>query len=321
VGAKNDVATVLVEPLLRRGLTLRTSAVVTRLVADRGRIVGVETADRPGGGRRLLRAGTVVLAAGALASPHLLLASGLERLNPGGHVVGRHLMRHYNEIVFGIFPTPPNPGGGFHKQLAVHDFYHGIPGLRRPRGKLGGIQQLATPPSELVRTGLPAPLGAACARWVQHLTGLLVIAEDQPQYHNRVLLDGGAPDRYGLPPLRVDHRYSARDVAAGRALAGKARAILGRAGAWAFYRHRIGTFSHAVGTVRMGTDPRTSALDPDCRFRGIDNLYVMDGSAMPSSAAVNPSLTIAANALRAAHRLVARASRLTESTHHVELGR
>jgi choline dehydrogenase-like flavoprotein len=320
VGAKNDVATVLVEPLLRRGLHLRTNAVVTRLLADRGRITAVEVTDRTSGQKNLVHAGTVVLAAGALATPHLLLASGLNRLNPGGHVVGRYLMRHFNEIVFGVFPSAPNPGGGFHKQLAIHDYYLGVPGLRSLRGKLGGIQQLATPPAELVRTQLPSPLGAACAPLVRYLTGLLSIAEDQPQYHNRVVLDGGASDRFGLPPLRVDHRYSARDVAAGGLLSSRARAILRRAGAWAFYRHRIGTFSHAVGTVRLGVDPRTSALDPDGRFRGIENLYVMDGSVMPSSAGVNPSLTIAAIALRAAHRLVARSSRLTETGHHVALG-
>ncbi|MEP6687565.1 MAG: GMC family oxidoreductase, partial [Gemmatimonadales bacterium] len=291
ISAKNDVATMLVEPLLRRGLHLRTNAVVTRLLADAGRVSAVEVTDRVSGRKQLVAAGTVVLGAGALATPHLILASGLNRLNPGGHVVGRYLMRHLNEIVFGVFPAPPNPGGGFHKQLAIHDYYHGVPASRGLRGKLGGIQQLATPPAELVRAQLPVPLGAACAPWVNHLTGLLSIAEDQPQYHNRVSLDDGAPDRHGLPPLRVDHRYSARDIAAGGVLAARARAILRRAGAWAFYRHRIGTFSHAVGTVRMGTDPRTSALDGEGRFRGIENLYVVDGSVMPSSAGVNPSLT------------------------------
>ena len=321
VGAKNDLATVLVEPLLRRGLHLRTGAVATRLFAQGGRITGVEVTDRASGRTSLVRADTVVLAAGALATPHLLLASALQRLNPGGHVVGRYLMRHRNEIVFGVFPSPPNPGGGQHKQLAIHDYYHGVPGLRGLRGKLGGIQQLATPPAELVRTQLPAPLGAACAPWVRYLTGLLCIAEDQPQYHNRVLLDGGTPDRHGLPPLRVDHRYSSRDVAAGGVLARRARAILRRAGAWAFYRHQIGTFSHAVGTVRMGTDPRTSALDAEGRFRGLENLYVVDGSVMPTSAGVNPSLTIAAIALRISHRLAARASRLPETARHVTLSR
>ncbi len=319
VGAKNDLATVVVQPLLRQGLQLRTNAVATRLTTDAGRVTGVEAIDRDSGRITTYRAHNIVLAAGALASPHLLLASGLQRLNPGGHVVGRYLMRHYNEIVFGVFPQPPNPGGGFHKQLAIHDFYFGHSSVSRPRGKLGGIQQLATPPVGLVRAQLPRLLGGSLVPWVDHLTGLLVIAEDQPQYENRVAIDPSAIDRYGLPGLVVNHRYSARDRAAGRALTSRAHAILRRAGAWAFYRHRIGTFSHAMGTVRMGSDPRTSALDADCRFRGLENLYVVDGSVMPTSAGVNPSLTIAANALRAAHRLVARSPQDSESRHYVAL--
>jgi choline dehydrogenase-like flavoprotein len=312
VGAKNDLATAVLGPLVRRGLHLRVNAVATRLYAERGRITGVEIRDRDTGEATVCRADVVVMAAGALATPQLLLASGLQRLNPGGHVVGRYLMRHYNKIVFGVFPQPPNPGGGFHKQLAIHDFYFGDTALRYPRGKLGGIQQLATPPVGLVRAQLPPVIGPVCARWVDHLTGLLTIAEDQPQYENRVLLDGVATDRVGLPRLQITHRYSERDRAAGRALVERASAILRHAGAWALVRHRIDTFSHAVGTVRMGADPRTSALDPECRFRGLENLYVVDGSVMPTSAAVNPSLTIAANALRAAHRLAGHSSLIQE---------
>lgn len=315
IGAKNDLATVAVRPLLQQGLHLCTNAVVTRLIASGGRVTEVQAVDRLSGRAVRYRADTVILAAGALASPHLILASGLQRLNPAGHVVGRYLMRHYNEIVFGVFPESPNPGGGFHKQLGIHDFYFGHPTLSQPRGKLGGIQQLATPPVGLVKRQLPRLLSAVCAPWIDHLTGLLVIAEDQPQYENRVFLEAGAPDRFGLPRLQVTHRYSTRDLSAGRALAGRARAILRRAGAWAFYRHRIGTLSHAVGTVRMGLDPRSSAVDYDCRFRGLENLYLVDGSVMPTSAGVNPSLTIAANALRAAHRLVALASPASESDH------
>ena len=97
------------------------------------------------------------------------------------------------------------------------------------------------------------------------------------------------------------------------------RAILRRAGAWAVVRRRVHTFSHALGTVRMGTDPRKSALDAECRFRGLDNLYVVDGSVMPTSAAVNPSLTIAALSLRAARRLVARAGNASQIRHRVAI--
>jgi choline dehydrogenase-like flavoprotein len=224
-------------------------------------------------------------------------------------VVGRYLMRHLNRIVFGAFPQPPAPDGQFHKQIGIHDLYFGDPDTREPRGKLGGIQQLATPPASLVRSQLAGPLGAMGARLVGHLTGLLTIAEDQPQFDNRIVLDTNRSDRLGLPRLAVSHRYSPRDRAAGAALDRAARAVLRGAGAWAFYQHRIRTFSHAVGTVRMGCDPRTSALDGYGRFRGIDNLFVLDGSFMPRSGGVNPSLTIAANALRAAACLIATRNR------------
>ena len=305
IGAKNDLATVVLRPLIRRGLELRTNSLVTRLTTTRGRVAGVVAIDRDTGRTTTYRARAVLLAAGALASPRLLLASGLCPLNSAGHLVGRYLMRHYNEIVFGIFPKPPNPSGEFHKQLAIHDYYFGHPSIPTPLGKLGGIQQLATPPVALVRAQLPGPLGPVLAPWVNHLTGLLTIAEDQPRHENRVAMDG------------VTHRYSDRDVAASRALTSRARAILRRAGAWGFYRHRIETFSHAVGTVRTGVDPASSPLDEDCRFRGLDNLWVVDGSVMPTSAGVNPSLTIAAIALRAAHRMAAVPLATVEADSHV----
>lgn len=101
-----------------------------------------------------------------------------------------------------------------------------------------------------------------------------------------------------MPQPVIRHTYSARDKAAVGALVRPAKKILSRAGAVAHYVHPIRTFSHAVGTVRMGNDPKTSALDAFCRFRGIENLFVVDGSFMPTSAALNPSLTISANALR-----------------------
>lgn len=316
VGAKNDLAATVIGPLLRQGLRLETDAVVTRLLTDGRRITGVEVAARETGERTVFRAREVILAAGALATPQLLLASELARLNPGGQVIGRYLQRHYNEILFGIFPTPPNPGGGFHKQIGIHDFYFGHPSIQSPSGKLGGMQQLPTPPVGLVRAELPWLVGAAVAPLVEHLTGLLVMAEDQPVYENRVLLDETSADRYGVPRLLISHRHTSRDVAAGAVLGGVAKRILRRAGALACYRHRVATFSHGVGTVRMGTDRYTSALDADCRYRGLENLSVVDASVMPTSAAVNPSLTISAIALRAAERLAARVPRAAASMVH-----
>lgn len=316
VSAKNDLATVVLPPLIARGLRLEPGMVVSRLHTDGARVTGVEAVSRKTGERTVFRGREVILAAGALATPHLLLASGLERLNPAGDQVGRYLMRHYNEIIFGIFRQPPDPLGSFHKQLGIHDLYFGHPTVASPAGPLGAMQQLPTPPVALVRAELPRLLGAAVAPWIPHLTGLLIMAEDQPRLENRVLLDRGAPDRYGLPPLAVRHRHTPRDLAAGAALVKMARKILRRAGALACYRHRIHTFSHAVGTVRMGQDPGRAPLDPDLRFRGLDNLTVTDASTFPTSAAVNPSLTIAATALRAARRLLARSTAAAGSSRH-----
>jgi choline dehydrogenase-like flavoprotein len=299
IGAKNDLASGLLPTLLGQGLTLRTGALVTRLQSEGRRVTEVELFDRATQRHSTVRAGTVALAAGAIGSPHLLLASRLEQLNPGGQVVGRYLMRHCNGIVFGVFPRVPDPERQFHKQLGVHDFYFGHPTVREPKGKLGSLQQLQTPPIGLVRAHIPPLLGAIASPVIERMTGLLLIAEDQPQPDNQVRLDWQTRDSAGLPQLEITHRYSPRDLAARRALGKAARRIMRQAGAWLTHTRTIQTFSHALGTVRMGTDPERSALDAHCRFRGVDNLFVVDASAFPTAAAVNPSLTIAANALRA----------------------
>lgn len=303
VEAKNDLATRVLAPLVRQGLELSTHTVAVRLVARGARVVAVECVDRHSGGRRRIDARRVVLAAGALATPHLLLASGLERLNPGGHTVGRYLMRHCNAFVYGLFPSVPGAERRFHKQLGIHDFYFGHPAGRGPAGKLGNIQQVMAPPRALVRLLLPRPLGRLLAPLAERATGLLVLAEDQPRHANRVEIDPRRTDRFGLPQLVVTHRHTRRDRWARATLVHEARRILRAAGAWACTAHAVRTFSHALGTVRMGRDPERSALDACGRFRGLENLYVTDASALPRSAGVNPSLTVAANALRMGEHL------------------
>lgn len=306
IGAKNDLATAVLPRLLGSGLALCRRTVAVRLVARSGRVRELECVDRDTGRRVRIAASVFVLAAGALASPHLVLASDLDRESPAREAIGRHLMRHWNAVVAGLFPRRPDREAQFHKQVGIHDFYFGHPEVKEPVGKLGGIQQLATPPPALLRAQLPAGVGAALEPFVPHITGLLVIAEDQPRAENRVSLAPRGHDRFGLPQLLVRHDYTARDLTAGRALVERARRILGRAGAWASVVHEIRSFSHAVGTLRMGTDPRTAPVDPEGLFRGLDNLYVTDASVFSTSAAVNPSLTIAAGALRIGALIAAR---------------
>jgi len=302
VSAKNDLAIRVIAPLLERGLTLQTGVAAVRLVERDGRVAEVECVETVSGRRITVRGREVLLAAGALATPHLLLASGLERVNSAGASVGRFLMRHVNSILFGYLRRRFE-SDGFGKDLAIHDFYEGDSAGAAPAGPLGGIQSLPTPPLGVVKAQVPAPLPWVAGRLLKRGAGLLTIAEDQPRRENGVTLDSAGRDRVGLPALRITHHYSARDRAADRALRGRARQILKAAGALFCYRRPIRTFSHALGTVRMGEDPSSAPLDAGCRYRGLANLRVVDGSVFPSSAAVNPSLTIAANALRVAASL------------------
>jgi choline dehydrogenase-like flavoprotein len=295
--AKNDLATTIIPGLVRQGMTLRPNTVCVRLVREGARVTAVDCVDRVTGDRSRLTAAVVVLAAGALATPHLLLASNLAAVNPAGSAVGRYLTRHCNAVVFGVYTRHPNPERAFDKQVAIMDLYSGDPTAPAPRGRLGSIQQM-TPPVGLVRAYVPRIVRAPAAFLVSHSSGLLVIAEDQPRRENGVVVNWSVADQFGLPRLVVRHAYTTRDEAALSVLVRRARAVLRETGALFAWVHRIETFSHALGTVRMGPDDRSAPLDGAGRYRGLDNLYVVDGSALPRSGGVNPSLTIAANALR-----------------------
>jgi choline dehydrogenase-like flavoprotein len=302
IEAKNDVATMMIHPLQQRGMTLWTNTVAIRFETERRTIRRLHVERRDTGEKIVIEAKLFVLAAGALGSAHLVFASKLDELSPARGAIGGYLMRHDNAMVFGVFPQRPDPTRRFHKQLALHDWYFGDPSDHDGHHltKLGGVQQVMTPPKELVRAHLPLGTRTVLGAFTEQLTGLLCIAEDQPRAANHVRADWGARDRYGLPELVIDTAYTQRDELAVSVLARRAREILAKMGAVFSYTHRVKTFSHAVGTLRMGMDPETSPLDGDCKFRGVDNLWITDASALPMSAGVNPSLTIAANALRAA---------------------
>ena len=307
VGAKNDVATQVLPTLMTRGLDLLPETAVTRLVMEAGRIARVECLDRTDGSRRTFTADRFLLAGGAISSAHLLIASGVHEQNPAGDSVGRYLTRHCAAIVYGGYSWIPNHADQFHKQLGIHDFYFGDPDGSGPVGKLGGIQQVQTPSMGTVEAVVPRILNPLLRPLVTRSTGLLALAEERPQYANRVSVDLSETDEVGLPRLIVEHEYSDRDYAARQQLIDRAKQIHRSAGSPVQHTHRIDTFSHALGTVRMGDDPARDPLDADCRFRGVDNLFVVDGSALPTGGGVNPSLTIAANALRAGDRIVMRA--------------
>jgi choline dehydrogenase-like flavoprotein len=122
------------------------------------------------------------------------------------------------------------------------------------------------------------------------------MSEDLPRNENRVVVE---------PDGRIRLDYRPNNLRAHAKLVKEAKRILRRLGFWGVvsYSHKDRNTTHQCGTLCLGTDPRRSVLDPYCRSHDVENLFVVDASFFPSSAAVNPGLTIAAQALRVAEHL------------------
>ena len=300
IAAKNDAAGLL-RRAERKGLSVRPGILVRRLEFRGTRVTAVAAVDQATGEAVSFEAPVFVLAAGALGSPAVLLRSGLGR-GADSSAVGRFLMRHCNAVVAGFFPRATNPEAVFHKQVCFTDFYEQE--RARDGRAVGVIQDIYTPDGAVIRRAAGRLVGA-CLREpvVRRLQNLLCVAEDVPAPENRVTLSE-ATDRYGIQHTRVEHRYRKSDERRLGILVRQARRILRSAGAIATHVWPISSFSHAVGTLRMGEQPEEAPVEPSGRFRGLDNLYVTDGSVFPASGGVNPSLTIAAGALRIAGGIV-----------------
>ncbi|MEO7126111.1 MAG: GMC family oxidoreductase [Nakamurella sp.] len=314
LGAKADAEVVVVDPALKRHpdtLTLRTRATVRKLITDAsGRTVtGVET-ELADGSTETFRADIVVLSAGSILSAVLLLASANDA-HPDGlanssGVVGRHYMRH-NNVALMALSKDPNPTV-FQKTLALNDFYGPSKDWDYP---MGNIQMLGKSDDWQVKGESPKILqwGPAAAFKVAatHSMDFWLAGEDLPRKESRVSLrtDGSVklsllPDNNSEGVNRLRHRFDAMLGDLGMESKSFTRGV---------YLHKdmdVSATAHQAGTARFGTDPAASALDIDCRAHDLDNLYVVDGSFMPSIGAVNPTLTIIANAIRVSERIVQR---------------
>jgi choline dehydrogenase-like flavoprotein len=275
---------------------LVTGATAERLVLapDGRRVGGVEV--EHGGERRTIRAGLVVVAAGAVNSAALLLRSADETAQEGvanrSGVVGRHFMNHNASAMLAVDPRVANDAV-YQKTLGINDFYLGDGRGGRP---LGNVQLLGRVTAPILKASLRYVPERLLARLSRHSVDWYLMSEDLPDPESRVRVDGRS--------IVLDWRRT--NMTAHRGLVARMREVFRAAGypivlSRAFDRR---TPSHQCGTVRLGDDPAVSALDPFCRAHDHDNLFVVDASFMPSSAAVNPALTIAAQALRVADHIV-----------------
>jgi choline dehydrogenase-like flavoprotein len=289
-GAKCDAESVgIAAALAHPGVTLETGARVTRIEAGPdGRINAVEY--RKGGAARRLSPGLVILSAGAVNSAVLLLRS---RLANRSDQVGRNFMNHNCSAVLAIHPFRRNTAV-YQKTLLVNDFY--LTG-GRDGTPLGNVQLLGKISGPILAAAGGVP--GRAANWIaRHAVDFYAMSEDLPDPESRVTVDGER--------IVLDWRRS--NWEAHEALVARLRAVLRRAGfplvlARAFDRR---TPSHQCGTAKMGTDPASSVVDRFCRTHDHPNLFVVDASFLPTSAAVNPALTIAAQALRTADHIVRR---------------
>ncbi|NYJ08564.1 GMC oxidoreductase [Petropleomorpha daqingensis] len=309
VNGKADSAVMCVEPALRYpNVTLRTRSRVVRLETDpTGRSVSRVVVDRDGE-REEYTADVVVLAAGAINSAALLLASAGERhpagLGNGSGHVGRHLMLHNNSGLT-AFSKTPNPTK-FQKTLGVNDFYWSDPFDPDWGFPVGSIQMNGK--SESVLIGFDVPEARDPADLARHSIDFWLTTEDLPLDENRVTVD-----RDGAISLHYTRTNAAEHDRLRQRLQGLLEAIRCEQDVYEDLQRQyaggqlgIGGVAHQNGTIRFGPDPTTAPLDVDCRMHEVDNLYVADSSFFVSSTAVNPTLTIIANALRVADTVAER---------------
>jgi len=304
---KADAHVVSVRPALKHpNVTLLTHARATRLeVEPLRRTVKRLLADRAGN-KEVFSADVVVVSCGAANSAALLLRSASaahpNSLANSSGVVGRHYMAHLNTAVIAISRAPN--GTKFRKTLGLNDFYWGAPDADFP---LGHIQMLGKSDRNIVHSGAPRFVpGLALDYIAKHALDFWLTTEDLPHPDNRVTVD-----RRG----NIHLAKSYHNAEPHRRLLAKLKTLLGPLGChqmtmvrWSVLSQQIplAGIAHNCGTVRFGSDPRSSALDVNCKAHELDDLYVVDTSFFPSSSAVNPSLTAIANALRVGDHLLER---------------
>src|SRR5215208_1370891 len=315
VDAKSDAQTLCVDPALEHpNVSLLTNARVRRLeTSESGREVTGVVVERAGAAERY-SADVVVVSAGAINSAALLLRSANERhprgLANSSDTVGRHYMGHVNSVLMAISRCP-NPTV-FQKTLALNDFYFGAPEWPFPMGHISFVGKLD---ADTLAAGAPAIApGWMLDLMAKHSLDFWLTSEDLPDPDNRVTLDreGNIVLSY-TPNNEEGHR---RLIAKLEALMREQRScpIHGRdchvglfsRSLYVGQRIPLAGVAHQNGTVRFGHDPATSALDVSCKAHDLDNLYVVDASFFPSSGAVNPALTVMANALRVGDRILER---------------
>ena len=315
VHAKSDADVSAVRPALEEpNITLLTEAKVLRLhTSASGRQVTGVVADVKGE-QTMFSGDIIVVSCGAVNSSALLLRSANDKhpnglANNSSGLVGRNLMKHVLGSLVGVSTLKPNPSK-FQKTMAINDFYWGEPGYAFP---MGNIQLMGKTVIEGLRGYEDKYAPLTIEEVAKNSIDWWLTTEDLPDPNNQVRVEGDQrividyTENNSEPFDRLVERWKGilKEIGCGCHIVPQANYFSPKSGYFTtkMPMHSLG---HQVGTCKFGQDPKSSVLDLNCRAHDVDNLYVVDGSFFVSSGAVNPTLTIIANALRVGDHLVER---------------
>jgi choline dehydrogenase-like flavoprotein len=306
VGAKADAEWNGARPALQYpNVTLMTEAKVLRLLTSTsgGEVTGIET--EINGATQIVKGDIVVVSCGAINSAALLLRSGNDK-HPNGLAnrsdqVGRNYMYHLLGAMIAV-SSKPNPTI-FEKTIGLNDFYWGEENYPYP---MGNIQSTGQVLPEMLEDMLKEPLsGWTFEKMYANSTDWWFMTEDLPNPNNRVTWERNTVKISYTENNRASFdRLQMRWVEVLRGLEMCDEFL--KTNLYRSSKVGIQGVAHQCGTCRFGTDPQTSVLDLNCRTHDVDNLYVVDSSFYPSSAALNPTHTLLANALRVGDHLLQR---------------
>jgi len=306
VHAKADADINCVRPSIKKSnITLLTGAKVTRLITnDTGTSVSKVEVDI-NDSVQYFTGDIVVVSCGAVNSAALFLRSAnsvhTEGLANKSGQVGRNLMKHQNAVVLALSKNKNT--NVFQKTLAVSDFYWGDKDYPFPMGhiqmmgKANGIMLAGDAPKITPEVILDTMASHSIHWWLT--------SEDLPSEDNRVLVKDDT----------IHVHYTQNNTVSFNRLISRWKSLLNESGMYdSVWDHNfsiskdipLAGLAHQNGTLKFGTDPNTSVLDIHCKTHELDNVYVVDGSFFVSSSAVNPSLTIIANAIRVGEHILER---------------
>ena len=312
IGAKASTDVNYWRKAIRKGAVVKPWSRVREITVDQqGRARGAVYYDREGGLHEQ-QAKTVVVCCNGIGTPRLLLNSKSSRFPDGlansSGMVGKNFMVHPFRFIDGVFEARMD---GYDGPFGIPAFSQQFYETDRSRGFVRGYSFLlerSFGPLHAAWGGFvnkPVPWGAdhhqVMRKRFPHIIRISVLGEDLPEENNRVELDPELKDTSGIPAPRVVYSYSENSLKMLEHGGEKAKQVLEAAGAQEILDSGvIAPAFHLLGTARMGTDPKRSVVNASHQSHDVKNLFIVDGSSFATSAAVNPTSTIGALALRAA---------------------